>query len=217
MKESTAINIMILALLAMIAINFSLSANAQDTANTTNIDGIEQRNQSSVTSTGSYTQNNVGGPNFGQGTIPTYNRKGDVQCATPSMSADAFALNNDASIGSFRLGVTIPLFTSKCESAFDDEVAVTLYRLHVLKVEQSKKDILFQQQMSKVCMGLHQVGIVINKSNVLYEACQQFQPAQLSHGDPHPEDPYISGFGKPAAHQHERAEMKIEILDNTGQ
>ena len=212
MKETTFINIMILSLLAMIAMNLSLSARAQDTANTTNIDGIRQSNQSAVSSTGSYTQNVIGGGNFNQGSIPTYNRKGDVQCATPSMSADAYALNNDASAGAYRVGITIPLFTGKCESAFDDEVAVTLYKLHVLRVEQNKQDILFQQQMSSVCLGLHQAGIVINKSNVLYEACLQFQPAEIKHGQPHPENPYIKGFGKPAAHKHER-EKEIQEID----
>ena len=211
MKESTAINIMILSLLAMIAMNLSLQANAQDTNNTTNIDGIEQRNESTVSSTGSYTQNVIGGGNFNQGSIPTYNRKGDVQCAVPSMSADAYALNNDASAGAFRVGITYPLGGDRCQSAFDDEVAVTLYKLHVLKVEQHKQDVLFQQQMSTVCLGLHQAGIVIDKSNVLYEACLQFQPAEIKHGQPHPEEPRINGFGKPSAHKHERHEEIQEI------
>jgi len=41
---------------------------------------------------------------------------------------------------------------------------------------------------------------------VLYEACKQFQPSELSHGKRHPEEPNINGFGKPAAHQHERSD-----------
>jgi len=210
MKTESIVIVMIMALLAFLAIG-STWVNAQDTNNTTQIDGIRQSNQSAVSSTGSYTQNVIGGGNFNQGSIPTYNRKGDVQCATPSMSADAYALNNDASAGAYRVGITIPLFTGKCESAFDDEVAVTLYKLHVLRVEQNKQDILFQQQMSSVCLGLHQAGIVINKSNVLYEACLQFQPAEIKHGQPHPENPYIKGFGKPAAHKHEREKEIQEI------
>jgi len=45
---------------------------------------------------------------------------------------------------------------------------------------------------------------------VLYEACKQFQPSELSHGKRHPEEPNINGFGKPAAHQHERSDCEAE-------
>lgn len=189
-----------------IALLLGARAEAQvSTSTNTEIAGIEQRNASQVNASGSYTQNIIGqgSGNFDQGTMPTYERKGDVQCAISSMSADAFALNNDASIGAFRLGVTVPLFTGRCKSAFDDEVAVTRYQLHVAKVEQRKQDILFNVKMAEVCMGLHKANIVIDKTNPLYTHCVQFMPSNLIHGKPHAAEPNIIGFGKPSAHIEE--------------
>ena len=185
---------------------FAGHVTAQVSTNTnTEIAGIEQRNASQVNASGSYTQNIIGqgSGNFDQGSIPTYERKGDVQCAVSSMSADAFALNNDASIGAFRLGISVPLTFGRCRDAFDDEVAVTRYKLHVAKVEQRKQDILFNVKLAEVCMGLHQAGIVIDKTNPLYVQCRQYMPSELKHGKPHPAEPNILGFGKPSAHAEE--------------
>ena len=192
----------LLATILVLAVN----AQAQVSTNTnTEIAGIEQRNASQVNASGSYTQNIIGqgSGNFDQGSIPTYERKGDVQCAVSSMSADAFALNNDASIGAFRLGISVPLTFGRCRDAFDDEVAVTRYKLHVAKVEQRKQDILFNVKLAEVCMGLHQAGIVIDKTNPLYVQCRQYMPSELKHGKPHPAEPNILGFGKPSAHAEE--------------
>ena len=113
LRDSLVLVLVMVAVLASFAVMLiPCKAAAQQTAdNSTTIDGINQRNQSAVTSSGSYTQNVIGqgSGNFDQGSIPTYERKGDVQCAVSSMSADAFALNNDASIGAFRLGISVPL------------------------------------------------------------------------------------------------------------
>lgn len=211
MKQSAKIQLMILALLLTMALGAS-TVDAQVNTNTS-IDGIEQRNSSNVQASGSYTQNIIGQGqgSFNQGSIPTYERAGSVQCAVSSLSADAFALNNDASIGAFRVGVSIPLTFGRCRRAFDDEMAVIKYGLHVAKIEQAKQNILFQTKMADVCMGLHQAGIVIVKTSPLYQACLDFQPAALTHDNPHPAEPYIEGYGKPSAHKHERHEEIQEI------
>ena len=172
------------------------------------IDGVEQRNEGTVNSTGAFNQYNLGGggQNFGGQDIPVYQRKGDVSCAVATFSAKAYGIQRHLNQGALQLGVNIPLTGRRCLNAFDDAVEATIYDLHVKRVEQRKQDVLFQVKMANVCMGLHQADVILAIDNPLFEACQDFQPSEVKHGKPHAKDPLILGFGKPSAHEQERLE-----------
>jgi hypothetical protein len=183
--------------------------------------GTTQSNSGQVTSTGSFSQYNLGGGgnNFGQNDIPTYDRIGRVQCAVSTASAKVYGLQRHLSQGALQVGVTIPLTFGRCRSAMDDEVALMRHELHVATVEQEKKDqlfvmkqeqvafdshkkaVLFEAQMADICATLHGKVLLANDI-VLSQMCALYQPIDKDHG--HSDDPIRDGFTKPAQHHHER-------------
>jgi len=197
-----------------------------DQGTTTNVvvDGLSQQNSGQVTSQGSYNQYNLGGGgnNFSSGDFPVYQRKGDVQCPTATFSMKAYGLQRHLNQGAVQAGITVPLTGRRCLNAFDDEVAVTQYELHVAKIEQDKRDQLFlaqvekdriaayerqinfEVQMAQTCSALH--GTTLISSNIaLSDMCTMFMPIDTDHS--HGEEPHYDGFRKPASHEHERVKL----------
>lgn len=193
--------------LALLLALLATQGTAQAESTTVIVDGLEQSNEGSVNSTGSYTQYNMGGTQFGGGDIPVYQRHGDIQCPVSTFSVKANGLQRHLNQGSLQMGITIPLTGRRCGSAFDDAVEAQRFALHAKQVEQNKQDVLFQAKMFKVCQGMHLAGYVIDLHNPLYSACGEFQPASLSHGTKHEPEPLIRGYGKPAAHESERVKL----------
>ena len=194
---------------------------AQSTTTNVVVDGLSQQNSGQVTSQGSYNQYNLGGGgnNFSSGDFPVYQRKGDVQCPTATFSMKAYGLQRHMNQGAIQAGITVPLTGRRCLNAFDDEVAVTQYELHVAKIEQDKRDQLFLAQVKKdavtayqreidfaakmagVCGQLHQ-SVLIASNTALSDMCTMYMPIDTDHG--HGEEPHNDGFTKPASHKHER-------------
>lgn len=186
--------------------------------------GTTQTNSGQVTSTGSFSQYNLGGGgnNFGQNDIPTYDRIGRVQCAVSTASAKVYGLQRHLSQGALQLGVTVPLTFGRCRSAMDDEVALMRHELHVATVEQEKKnklfvmkqeqvafdshkkEVLFEAQMADICAALH-AKVLLASDIALSEMCALYQPIDRNHG--HADDPIRDGFKKPAQHHHERVNL----------
>jgi len=209
------IGVLIIMSIALFMLLFNYEAKAQDVTTNVVVDGLSQQNSGQVTSQGSYNQYNLGGGgnNFSSGDFPVYQRKGDVQCPTATFSMKAYGLQRHLNQGAVQAGITIPLTGRRCLNAFDDEVAVTQYELHVAKIEQDKRDqlfvaqvekdavvahekeVLFQAKMAGVCATLHTTTL-INENIALSQMCNDYMPIDANHG--HSDDPHHNGFVKPA-------------------
>jgi hypothetical protein len=209
-KYSSVIGVFNIALVVFVLLVNEAQAEQQSAITSVNVDGLQQQNDSTITSNGSYNQYNLGGGgnNFGSSGFPTYDRIGDVQCAVSTFSAKAYGIQRHLSQGALQLGVTVPLTFGRCRSAQDDQVALMQFNLHQKQIEQHKQDILFQSKMLQVCSGLHTMGYVITVDNPLYQACLAFQPSELRHSAAHAEEPLLMGFGKPSAHEEERIALE---------
>lgn len=212
-------------LLFIAAIILSMQVQAEEsTSSESTADGATQNNSGQVTSSGSFTQYNLGGGgnNFGQNDIPTYDRIGRVQCAVSTASAKVYGLQRHLSQGALQLGVTVPLTFGRCRSAMDDEVALMRHELHVATIEQEKKnqlfiwkqeqvafdshkkEVLFEAQMADICAALH-AKVLLASDIALSQMCALYQPIDKNHG--HTDDPIRDGFKKPAQHHHERVNL----------
>lgn len=214
-----------------IAVILSMQVQAEESSSSESFSTENtQKNSGQVTSTGSYNQYNLGGSgnNFGTNDIPTYDRIGRVQCAVSTASAKVYGLQRHLSQGALQIGVTVPLTFGRCRSAMDDEVALMRHELHVAKIEQGKKDVLFfmkqeqvefdshkkevlfEAQMADICSVLH-AKVLLNDDISLSKMCALYQPIDKNHK--HSDDPRLDGFTKPAQHHHERlSKLDAEIL-----
>lgn len=107
-------------------------------------------------------------------------RIGDVDCSAPAVDMGITGPRSLSSRSMAYIAFNYPLGGSVCRDAQRQRLTAMKYNLVVAKIEQNKKDIIFQERMATVCIALHKT-VMLDPDSVLYKECSVFEP---THGHP---------------------------------
>lgn len=161
-----------------------------------NLDSNSQVNESSSYSSGSMQNYQVNTDSEAR------HRVGNATCAAPSFDVGVSGRPDDLNDGMIFATFNYPLGGDTCKDAQKANLNRLEYDLQVSKVEQRKRDILFQERMSKVCLELHEVASM-DESSILWQECQIFTPIDSKHNHNVSVDQLPNWFKRVASHKKE--------------